>query len=117
MLTRLITDAYGALMEVALWVVLLLSAIWGYGWLGPQLVALDKSGNSVTYGIIAAVISVMGAFLVLVVVTGPILLLLEIRRSLRRIEGFNESANNRQQQARTAPQDRGIPEANNWSAT
>lgn len=63
--------------------------------------------------------SMLAMFVLVCIFVGPLLLLLDIRRSLRRLEELNETANTRQPRGSTVttPVVRGIPEADHWSAT
>ena len=70
MLSRLIVSAYGALIEVALWLILIASAFtgWSQGGVGGALAGL------------------LGAFVVSVVVFGAFLMLVKIQQSVASIE-------------------------------
>ncbi len=87
MLTRLIVDLYGWIIEISLWFILLIAGIAGFHGVVP---ILKSSGwvleNELTWRILSAVVSPVGAFLVLVVLFGPILVLVDIRKSVRSLE-------------------------------
>jgi hypothetical protein len=87
MLTRLITASYAWLLEVALWVSLALAGLAGYNATVPIIQALGGSPYpEFAWKILGACAFLLGAFLLLAVVTGPLLVLLDVRQSLRSIE-------------------------------
>jgi hypothetical protein len=87
MLTRLIPAIYVGLIEITLWLVLLIAGLVGYvaavpaaksaGWLLTNEVGLRIGG---------AMLCVAVTFLVACVVAGPLLVLMDIRRSVKAIE-------------------------------
>jgi len=87
MLTRLIVDLYGWIIEISLCVVLLMAGIAGFLGVVP---ILKSSGcvleNETAWRILGAVVSPVVAFLVMVVLFGPILVLVDIRKSVRALE-------------------------------
>jgi hypothetical protein len=95
MLTKLIPEIYIGIIELTLWLSLLVSGFIGYYVTVP---ALRSAGlilaNDAASRLGGAVICVVAAFLFLVVWTGPLLLLVDIRRSVRALEA-NSSDNNR----------------------
>ncbi len=87
MLTRLIVDLYGWIIEISLWIILLIAGVAGFHGVVP---ILKSSGwvleNELAWRILGAVVSPVMAFLVLVVLFGPILVLVDIRKSVRSLE-------------------------------
>lgn len=87
MLTRLIPAIYVGLIEIALWLVLLVAGLVGYVTAVP---AAKSAGlllaNEVGLRIGGAMLCVAVTFLVACVVVGPLLVLLDIRRSVKAIE-------------------------------
>jgi hypothetical protein len=87
MLTRLIPAIYVGLIEITLWLVLLLAGLVGYvaavpaakspGWVLANEVGLRFGG---------AMLCVAVTFLVACVFVGPLLVLVDIRRSVKAIE-------------------------------
>jgi hypothetical protein len=87
MLTRLIPAIYVGLIEITLWLVLLIAGLVGYfaavpaaksaGWLLANEIGLRLGG---------AILCVAVTFLVACVVVGPLLVLVDIRRSVKAIE-------------------------------
>jgi hypothetical protein len=87
MLTKLIVDLYGWIIEISLWFILLIAGVAGFLGVVPML---KNSGalleNETAWRILGAVVSPVVAFLVLVVLFGPILVLVDIRKSVRSLE-------------------------------
>ena len=87
MLTRLIVDLYGWIIEISLWIILLIAGIAGFHGVVP---ILNSSGwvleNETAWRIFGAVVSPVVTFLVLVVLFGPILVLVDIRKSVKSLE-------------------------------
>lgn len=87
MLTRLIVDLYGWIIEIALWFVLLIAGIAGFRQMVPILKSYGWIPESeVTWRIFGAVGFPVVMFLILVVLFGPILVLVDIRKSVRSLE-------------------------------
>jgi hypothetical protein len=87
MLTRLIPEIYIGIIEVALWLVLLISSVVGYNATVPVLRSAGWFvANEVAWRIGGAVLLVAATFLVAVVVTGPLLVLVDIRRTVKALE-------------------------------
>ena len=87
MLTRLITASYAWLIEVTLWVSLALAGIAGYNATVPILQAFGGSPSpEFTWKLIGAFAFIGVAFLLLAVITGPLLILLDVRQAVRSIE-------------------------------
>jgi hypothetical protein len=87
MLTRLIAASYAWLLEVTLWVSLALAGIAGYNATVPVLQALGVSPfPEFTWKILGACTFVVVAFLLLAVVTGPLIILMDVRHAVRNIE-------------------------------
>lgn len=87
MLTRLIVDFYTWIMELCLWLVLLIAAGTGFALAVPMLKSAGANFVNETAGrLVGALVFSGTAFLLLAVFTGPILILIDIRKSLRAIE-------------------------------
>jgi hypothetical protein len=87
MLTRLIVASYAWFLETALWVSLAIAGIVGYNSTVPLLLALGASPfTEVTWKILGACAFTVVAFLLLAVVTGPLLILMDVRHVVRSIE-------------------------------
>ena len=87
MLTRLIAASYAWLLEVSLWVSLALAGIAGYTSMVPIMQALGASPfPELTWKILGACAFVVVAFLLLAVITGPLLILMDVRHSLRSLD-------------------------------
>jgi len=87
MLARLIVDLYGWIIEIFLWFILLIAGIAGFHRVVP---ILKNSGaileNELAWRILGAFVSPLVAFLALAVLFGPILVLVDIRKSVRSLE-------------------------------
>jgi len=85
MLTRLIVDVYAWIIEIFLWVVLLISSVVGYHYTVPMLgsVGLIFLEPQTGAKVVGALLSALAAFLASAVATGPILVLFDIRRSIK----------------------------------
>ena len=87
MLNKLIVDIYGWIIEIWLWLILLVSAVAGFHRTVP---ILKDAGaileNEIAWSVLGAVVTPVAAFLVLAVVFGPILLIVDIRKTVRAIE-------------------------------
>jgi len=94
MLTRVIVDLYTWIIEIYLWLVLLLSSFVGYHYSVPMLssVGLFVEGPQTGTKIVGALSFAIAAFLAAAVVTGPILVLFDIRRSIRSFEAKDDSS-------------------------
>jgi hypothetical protein len=87
MLTRLITASYAWLLEVTLWVSLALAGIAGYSVTVPILQTMGASPYpELTWKLLGACAFICVAFLLLAVITGPLLILLDVRQTVRSIE-------------------------------
>lgn len=87
MLTRFIVHLYSWIIEVYLWLLLLVSGVYGYQEIVPALkFAGWELENEAVWNICGALVCVTITFLVSAVVAGPILVLIEIRKSVRAIE-------------------------------
>jgi len=87
MLTRIIVDVYAWIIEIYLWLMLLISGVAGYYYTVP---ILNAAGwileNETVWKISGALFFAVAAFLVSAVLTGPILVLVDIRKSVRALE-------------------------------
>jgi len=91
MLSRLIVDAYASIIEIFLWLTLLLASIAGYHYGAPilnsMLMGTGLMLESHLIGkIVGAFIFALVAFLASAVVMGPILVIFDIRKSIRSLE-------------------------------
>jgi len=90
MLSRLIVNVYGWIIEIWLWFVLLVSAVVGFHIAVP---ILKDAGavleNEMAWKILGAGVFPLLAFLSLAVFFGPILVLVDIRKSIRALEASN----------------------------
>jgi hypothetical protein len=87
MLTRLIVDLYAWIIEISLWILLLSSALLGFVFFAPTL---RQAGwvieHEIAWSLFGALLCAGGAFLSAVVFVGPVVLLVDIRRSMRALE-------------------------------
>ena len=87
MLTRLIVDLYAWIIEISLWFMLLISGVAGYYYTVP---ILNAAGfifeNETAWKICGALVFAVTTFLVSAVLTGPFLVLVDIRKSVRALE-------------------------------
>jgi hypothetical protein len=87
MLTRLIVDLYTWLLGISLWFMLLISAVVGYRFTVPVLSAAGWIlENEAAWRMLGALLAAVAAFLVSAILTGPFLVLVDIRRSVRSLE-------------------------------
>ena len=84
MLSRLIVDVYAWIIEFCLWLVLPLAGVAGYHFAAPVLESIGLIVEPHAGGkIVGAFIFSLAAFLASAVVMGPILVLFDIRKSIR----------------------------------
>ena len=87
MLTKLIVALYVWLLEIALWLTLPLAGVWGYH---VRVPIMNDTGavltNEFAWRICGALVFPILAFLVLAVITGPFLILVDVRNAVRNIE-------------------------------
>jgi len=91
MLTRLIVDVYVWIIEIYLWLVLLISSVYGYHYAGPilrgtGLILEPQAGGQIA----GALLFALAAFLVSAVIAGPVLVLVDIRRSIKSLEAKDD---------------------------
>jgi hypothetical protein len=107
MLTRLIVASYAWFLEVALWVTLALAGIAGYNTTVPIIQTLGAQlSPEFAWKILGACGFVVVAFLFLAVITGPLLVLIDIRHAVRSIEAKmdeEEGAKSSRPRERTEP--------------
>jgi uncharacterized membrane protein len=88
MLSRLIVASYTLLLEIALWLALALAAITGYQVTVPMM---ESAGalltNEFAWKMCGTLVFPIITFLVLALITGPLFVLVDIRRAVRNIEG------------------------------
>jgi hypothetical protein len=100
MLTRLIVNLYAWLIEISLWFVVLISSVAGYHYAIPILNAAGMiPKNRMAWAILGALVCALAAFLLSAVLTGPFLVLVDIRKSVRALEGRDSGNDNRVQSA------------------
>jgi len=93
MLTRLIVDVYVWIIEISLWFMLLISGVTGYHYTVPILKAAGWIlENETAWKIYGALFFVVATFLVSAVLTGPFLVLVDIRKSVRAFETNNSGS-------------------------
>jgi hypothetical protein len=84
MLSRLVVGLYAWIFEICLWFMLLISGVIGYYYAVPML---DKAGlipeHEIVWRIFGALFFALAAFLVSAVIFGPILVLVDIGKSVR----------------------------------
>jgi hypothetical protein len=96
MLTRLIVDVYAWIVEISLWFALLIFGVAGYYFTVPILSAAGWiPENEAAWSICGALFFAVIAFLVSAVVTGPFLVLVDIRKSVRALETKNGGSSSR----------------------
>ena len=87
MLTKLIVALYVWLLEIALWLTLPLAGVLGYHVTVP---IMNNAGavltNEFAWKICGALVFPIITFLVLAVITGPFLVLVDVRNAVRNIE-------------------------------
>lgn len=87
MLTRLIVDLYAWIIVIALWLMLVTSAVAGYHFAVPML---SEAGwiieNEALWKLCGAVFFAAATFLLSLVVVGPVVVLVDIRKSVRALE-------------------------------
>ena len=87
MLTRLIVDLYSWIIEISLWFVLAISGIVGYHYTAPVLHAAGWiPENEAAWKIFGGLVFAIATFLASAVLTGPFLVLVDIRKSVRALE-------------------------------
>jgi hypothetical protein len=87
MLTKLVVQVYASIIEISLWFAVMLSGVVGYHYSIPLVRAAGWTPrDEATWKVLAAIASVSASFLVLAVLTGPFLVLLDIRKSMRNLE-------------------------------
>jgi hypothetical protein len=88
MLSRLIVNLYAWIIEIYLWFLLLAAGFAGYQFAVPMLKAVGGVvANEGALKIFGALLFGVAALLALAVVAGPMLLLVDIRKSVRTLEG------------------------------
>ena len=87
MLTRLIVASYAWLLETALWFALALAGVVGYHFTVP---VMNAAGAVLTpefaWKVLGALVFPVITFLVLAAITGPFLILMDVRQAVRNIE-------------------------------
>ncbi len=91
MLTKLIVVLYVWLFEIALWLALLVASVVGYRVIVPMMQdAGAVLANEFAWKLTGALVFPVLTFLVLAVITGPILILVDLRNAVRSIEARAE---------------------------
>jgi hypothetical protein len=87
MLTKLIVASYIWILEIALWLTLTVAVVVGYHVTVP---IMNDAGavltNEFAWKLCGALLFPVITFLVLAVITGPLLVLVDVRQAVRRIE-------------------------------
>lgn len=87
MLTRLIVAFYAWLLETALWFTIAVTAVVGYHVTVPVMSAVGAVlTHEFAWKVLGALVLPVIAFLVLAVLTGPYLILMDVRQAVRSIE-------------------------------
>ena len=87
MLIRLIVASYALLVEILLWLALTVAGIAGYQVTVPMMYSAGVlPENEFAWKIVGALAFPVIAFLLLVVIYGPVLVLLDLRDAVRNIE-------------------------------
>ena len=87
MLTRLIVVSYAWMVEAALWIAVVVAAVVGYQITLPVMSSFGVTPTSeLTWQILGAMLLPLFTLLVLAILSGPLLLLVDIRQSLRSLE-------------------------------
>jgi len=87
MLTRLIVVSYVRLIEIALWLMLIFAGVAGYHVTVPIMNATGAVlSPEFAWKIFGALVFPVITFLVLAVITGPFLILVDVRQAVRNIE-------------------------------
>ncbi|MES1264887.1 MAG: hypothetical protein ABUU24_04450 [Variovorax sp.] len=87
MLTRLIVDLYAWIIEIVLWILLVVAALAGFFGAVPMLTSIGlNADNALAWKVFSALALPLLVFLLLVVLLGPFLVLLDIRKSVRAFE-------------------------------
>lgn len=93
MLSKLIVNVYGWLIEIFLWVAILGSAVIGYNMPVPLIKGAGVIvANEMVWRVYAAIFMPAITFLVLAVAMGPLLLLVDIRKSVRALEASSQGS-------------------------
>ena len=86
MLTRWIVASYAWLVEIALWIALAIAAVAGFHFTVPIMSYLGAIVTpEIGWKFFGALVLSAVTFLVLAVLTGPFLLLIDLRRTVRQI--------------------------------
>jgi hypothetical protein len=93
MLTRLIVDLYAWIIEIALWFLLIGAALAGFVGVVPMLTSVGVSvDDSLLLKGFSALLFPLALFLLMVVLLGPFLVLVDIRKSVRALEGSSQGS-------------------------
>ena len=110
MLTKLIVDVYVWIIEISLWFMLVVSGVTGYHYAVPVLKAAGWIlENETTWKIYGALFFVVATFLVSAILTGPFLVLVDIRKSVRAFETNNSGGSSGGSGSRVLPFERREP--------
>lgn len=96
MLSKLIAASYALLLEISLWISLALAGIVGYNATVPIFQALGGSPYpEFFWKLVGASAFIFVGFIFISVITGPLLVLIDIRRAVKNIEAsmVNDSEN------------------------
>lgn len=91
MLTRLIVNLYAWIIEIALWVMLVGAALVGFFDAVPMLTSVGLNvDDSLRWKAFGTLVLPLLVFLVLIVLIGPFLVLVDIRKSVRALEAASQ---------------------------
>ena len=107
MLTRVIVATYVWLLEIALWLSLAVAAVVGYRITVPVMNAAGAVvAPEFAWNLLGALVLAAVTFLALAVVVGPVLILIDVRQAVRRIEA---SVDRREDSGRSLSSERKEP--------
>ncbi len=83
MLSKLVVKSHGILLELALWILLVIGAIGGFG-IGATFG--QWSDGALTGGVLGAALGIAASFIGAVFVVAPVIFVRDIRQSVRALE-------------------------------
>ena len=87
MLSRLIVASYTALLEISLWLALIVASLTGYEATVPMMLSAGVTpDHDFVWRIIGALAFPVITFLFMAVITGPLFVLVDLRRAVKNIE-------------------------------
>jgi hypothetical protein len=104
MLTRLTVNLYTWIIEIYMWFTLVIAGVVGYYFTVPVLNAAGAMlEHEAAWKIFGAVFCAVAMFLMMAVVAGPILVLFDIRKSVRALEPKSTGSGSRGSSRRVLP--------------